>query len=78
MPAMSVFAALPEGIRVKILAVLSPVVFPVHRFVCRWYHTPESLRLSKMRGEILYHQLNPGKQTDAEVLERVWVLGEKG
>lgn len=54
---VSRFGRLPEGVRVAICNAVKPVVYPIHDFVERWYHTEESLRLAKVAGLVMWWHL---------------------
>lgn len=52
-----VFRQLPDDARSTLLRALAPLVFTVHRFVERWYHTENRLRLAHIKGSIMWWQL---------------------
>lgn len=80
----SLFVRLPEPVRVAICKTLAPFVWPVYRFVDRWYYTEARLRLAKVAGTAMWWQLlgdeKPRKdepQTAEEVIAKLYEYADR-
>lgn len=78
------FGRLPEPIRVGICKALKPFVFPVWRFVDRWYYTEPRMRLARVAGTAMWwHLLGDEKpregdpQTAEEVIDKLYAYADR-
>lgn len=56
-PGSSLFLVAPERLRIALLRALKPLVFPIWRFVDRWYYTEPNTRLAYISGSVMWWQL---------------------
>ena len=74
-----------EGLRVGVLRIVQPFVFPIYRFVDRNYHTEARLRLAKVSGTAMWWRIKgddyefrgDDPRTPDEVIDRLYDYADR-